>query len=98
MPRKGETNNPAGRPKGTPNKITGELRISIKMFLEKKWPKIEANFNKLEPYQQVQFFEKLMPYVVPRLRESDLKIDFTKLSDQELTKVVESLFNLSDNE
>jgi hypothetical protein len=62
------TNNPNGRPKGTPNKITGELRVRISEFLEKNFETIETDFEKLEPKERAQLYVKLIEYVIPKMR------------------------------
>ncbi len=65
---KKSTNNPNGRPKGTPNKVTNELRVRISNFLEKNFDKVEQDFDELDPYQRVQFYTKLIEYVIPKMR------------------------------
>ncbi len=93
MARKPGTPKTGGRSRGTPNKISIELRTKINDFLAEKWPNIEADFSKLEPYQRLQFFEKLLPYVLPRLRENDLKVDFALLTDEDINRVVGQILN-----
>jgi hypothetical protein len=73
--KKGETNNPNGRPAGTPNKITKELREKIKSFLENNWQKIETDFATLDPEKRFLMYEKLLQYAVPRLQATDIKIE-----------------------
>ena len=72
MPKKGETNNPNGRPKGTPNKATQELRDKIKTILEGQKEDIEKALNELKkdnPAQYLAAMDKLMAYVVPKKRD-----------------------------
>lgn len=73
--KKGETNNPNGRPAGTPNKVTKELRERIQNFLEDNWQQIEKDFATLDPEKRVMLFEKLLQYTVPRLQATDLTIE-----------------------
>lgn len=73
--KKGETNNPNGRPAGTPNKVTKELRERIQNFLEDNWHQIEKDFATLDPEKRVMLFEKLLQYTVPRLQATDLTIE-----------------------
>ncbi len=77
--KKGETNNPNGRPAGTPNKVTKELRERIQSFLEDNWQQIEKDFATLDPEKRVMLFEKLLQYTVPRLQATDLTIDDKKV-------------------
>lgn len=65
---KGRTNNPAGRPKGTPNKTNAELRERISNFVSDRWEQFEGDFDDLEPKERMFFFEKLMAYTLPKLQ------------------------------
>ncbi|MEI7587159.1 hypothetical protein [Runella sp.] len=96
---KGKTNNPHGRPKGTPNKTTADIRNRVKDFVNAKWETMEADFNQLEPKERLAFFEKLLQYTLPKLQlvgvDADAKIsnnnegfDVTKLSEAELREIV----------
>jgi len=67
-PGKGKTNNPAGRPTGTPNKVTKELRERISDFLSENWEQIEKDFKTLPPQQRAMLFEKLLQFTLPRLQ------------------------------
>ena len=90
---KNNTNNPNGRPKGTPNKVTAELRQRIKTFLEGNFSNIEKDFKALEPVQKCAFYEKLIKYILPVQNNNNLKLDFEKMSDQELDQVINRLIN-----
>lgn len=89
---KGKTNNPAGRPRGTPNKITAELRSRIAFFLEGNWTRFEADYSSLEPFQRAQLFERLLPFVLPKLKEQDLNIQLQNLSDADLDMIIDKIF------
>jgi hypothetical protein len=79
--KKGTTNNPAGRPAGTPNKVTQELRERIKNFLEDNWPQIEQDFSALDPEKRFLLFEKLLQYAVPRLQSTEISFEGSGDSD-----------------
>lgn len=87
-----------GRKPGIPNKITGELRQRIKQFMDDNWANFEAGYKKLEPFQQMQFIERLLPYCVPKLKETDMRIDFNTMNDEQLQQVVNELFKRFDDE
>lgn len=67
---KGTTNNPNGRPPGTPNKITTDLKTFVADILEMNREAIKRDLEALEPYQRLQILEKLMKYVIPQEKSS----------------------------
>ncbi len=63
-----------GREKGTPNKLTKEIRKTLNDIVHKELEKVEENLNTLEPKQRIELLIKLMPYVLPKaesISESD---------------------------
>lgn len=79
---KKNTNNPNGRPKGTPNKITGELRTRIKDFLDDNFETVTDEFKKLDGEKKIQFYLKLIEYVLPKNRAIEEKtVDRGKLPE-----------------
>ena len=63
---KGKTNNPGGRPAGTPNKVTTTLRQQINNFLNENWEQVRNDFKELEPKERLQFYERLLSYSLPK--------------------------------
>jgi chemotaxis regulatin CheY-phosphate phosphatase CheZ len=63
------TNNPNGRPKGTPNKITGELRANIQTFLDANFETIIQAFETLDARDKLNYFVKLLEYAIPKQRQ-----------------------------
>ena len=70
---KGKTNNPNGRPAGSKNKATADIRQRISDFINNKWESIEAKFEELEAKEKLQFFEKMLQYAIPKLQGVSLK-------------------------
>ena len=56
-----------GREKGTPNKMTKELRSVLKDILYQELEQIQAHLDALKPKERVELFIKLMPYVLPKV-------------------------------
>ena len=55
-----------GRTKGTPNKLTKELRTVLKNILYNEIEKIEEYLDGLEPKEKLDTIIKLMPYILPK--------------------------------
>lgn len=89
------TNNPNGRPRGAKNKITRPLKESISNFLTKNWSKIQSDINKLEPFQRVQIYERLLQYSLPRLKSIDATLEVERklesLSDEKLNELIDQI-------
>jgi hypothetical protein len=86
-----------GRQKGTTNKITKELRERIKDFLENNFEKIELDFSKLEPIQKVTVFSSYLKFVLPALQASSVDLNISKLSDEELNQLLQTLTQKNDD-
>ena len=67
--KKGAILNPKGRPKGTPNKTTAELKELIKTFVENEIEEAENLLIELTPKERLDILCKLLPYVLPKQTE-----------------------------
>ena len=56
-----------GRQKGTPNKLTKELRSVLKDILYQELEQIQERLDALKPRERVELLIKLMPYVLPKV-------------------------------
>ena len=77
MPPFGTINNPKGRGKGIPNKITKEIKSQISDILAEHFTpeKVAENLEAMEPKDRLIFLTKLLDYTTPKLRQTDLKTD-----------------------
>lgn len=55
-----------GRAKGTPNKITAELKSILKEVVNNELANIEERLNTLDNKQRIELVIKLLPYVIPK--------------------------------
>jgi len=56
-----------GREKGTPNRLTKELRTVLKDIVYRELESIELRLDELEPKERIELTIKLMPYVFPKV-------------------------------
>jgi hypothetical protein len=56
-----------GRKAGTPNKITSELRESLKAILDGELVTLSATLDKLPDKDRLDVVLKLMPYCMPKI-------------------------------
>ena len=73
--KKGQTGNPNGRPKGTLNKQTAELRQIISEIVFDNTVTIKTDIKKLEPEKRLILFEKLLSYVLPKPQSAEFPIE-----------------------
>lgn len=55
-----------GRQKGTPNRMTKELRTVLKDLLYEELEKLKEHLGALNPKDRIELIIKLMPYVLPK--------------------------------
>lgn len=56
-----------GRAKGTPNRLTQELRMVLKDIVYRELETIECRMDELDAKERIELTIKLMPYVFPKL-------------------------------
>ena len=64
---KARTNNPAGRPKGVPNKITAQLRAVLKDVVAGELERLPETLESLEPRDRLDVLIKLIPFAMPKV-------------------------------
>ncbi|MDR1779909.1 MAG: hypothetical protein LBR50_04150 [Tannerella sp.] len=58
-----------GRQRGTPNKITADARAFIGKLLDSQGDTLFDDFAKIEPYQRLNLLERLLPYIVAKVKD-----------------------------
>jgi hypothetical protein len=74
--KEGQSGNPTGKPKGAKNKISTEMRELLKLIIEKEINSIPLYLSKIKkPDTRLKILIELLPYVLPKLQNTDLKIE-----------------------
>lgn len=104
MPKKGISNNPHGRPPGVPNKMTREIRASLKDALIGHVEGLDKLLMQLEPRDRVIALAKLLVFEIPRLTDSHIAgaVELSAKSRQELSTLedldIEGAFSDEDKD
>jgi hypothetical protein len=61
--------NPAGRPAGSINKNSAEIKVVIRQILSNQLEGLELLLNELTPKDKVDTLIKLLPYIIPKQNE-----------------------------
>jgi hypothetical protein len=64
-----------GRAKGTPNKVTTEIKDVFKEIIECNLSQIETDIMELSPKDRIDVILKLSEYVLPKLQRSSIEME-----------------------
>jgi hypothetical protein len=62
-----------GRPKGSVNKSSNEIREAFQMLLEDNLEKLQQDLNELAPKDRIKLLLDLSNYILPKLRTTEYK-------------------------
>ena len=63
-----------GRTKGTPNRMSVDLRARIKDIIEDNIDKVQADLDSLDAKDRLVILERFMQYIIPRKKEEEITI------------------------
>lgn len=93
--KKGKSGNPKGRPKGSMNEKTKYIREWIVSLIGSNAKTLSAQFAKMPAKEKFKVITQLMPYVLPKQIQQDLRhnFDFNNLTDEQLDEVISTMTN-----
>lgn len=105
--KKGQTGNPNGRPKGSPNRVTGTVKEWIASIIDGNRQQFEEDLSKLDAGERVRVISNLLPFVVPKLQSASaqelLEAEYKKLEelletapDEAINEIVERINRLKN--
>lgn len=63
-----------GREAGTPNRLTKELRATLKNVLHQEIELLPYHFDKLEPKDRLDLLVKLLPFALPKVESASYQV------------------------
>ena len=96
--KKGESGNPNGRPKGTTNRTTSEIKQLLTEFISENLDDLQKHYNELEAKEKLQFFERLIKYVLPQQQSYTENIDVSQLSGKQIDELIDRVIKKQENE
>ena len=64
-----------GRPQGTPNKDTAEIKAVFKKLLENNIETLQEDFDALHPVQRIKFLLEVASFILPKMKSTEMVID-----------------------
>jgi hypothetical protein len=87
----GQSGNPSGRPRGSANKISIELRDKLSVFLNSEFDAMKRTFKRLPAAQRVKVYSDFLIFVLPKLQSSSLDLNFEQLSEEQKDLIITDL-------
>ncbi len=85
-----------GRTKGTPNKLTNEVRQMLVNFIDEKFDEVSTLWDDLDHREKISLFLQLAKIVLPKLsienntenEQTDFNIDLSHLTTDEIRELL----------
>jgi hypothetical protein len=70
----------------------------MNLFISKNLEDLQSEYEKLEPREKLQFFERVLKYVIPQQRDINQTIDINSLSENEMDLLIGKITKTDKNE
>lgn len=86
------------KPKGATNRLQGEIKEKITLFLSGKLENLEEIYSQVSPKEKLHFLAEILAYILPKSKELTIEdysqsrnaqIDYTKLSESTLLEILQ---------
>ena len=94
----GESGNPKGRKPGATNKVAKPIKEQLNNFLNEKILELPEIWTKLTPRDRAGFIKDLVPYYIPKLQTIEAHLEYNRLTDENLDRIVSDLLNNIQND
>ena len=87
-----------GRAKGTPNRITSDVKGWINNLLDKNAERLERDFLLLSPKERFFVAEKLLQYTTPKMSNTTSTIDLQGISNEQFEELMSIVLKSIEND
>lgn len=103
--KKGVVLNPNGRPKGSPNKSTTEIRNAFQLLVSQNIEQLQNDLSKMTPDKRVSYIIKLSEFILPKLQslslDTQIELEYknleallTKAPDEVIERLTQRILTL----
>jgi hypothetical protein len=84
-----QENKKIGRPLGSPNKVTSQVRNLLSSWLETELANIGDLYSKLSHKEKARFITNILPFVIPKMKE--VEVSLTSIPEDQIELMIEKL-------